>query len=52
MDKIIQTLLDYGFDIHHVNSQGKSVMDLAYSVKNRHVINVMNDFINSDCTSE
>ena len=48
MEKIIQTLLEYGFDIHHVNSQGKSAKDLAYSIKNRHVINVMNDFISSD----
>ena len=52
MDKIIQTLLEYGFDIHHLNSQGKSALDLAYSVKNRLLINVMNDFISSDCTSE
>ena len=27
-------------------------MDLAYSVKNRHVINVMNDFISDDCIRE
>ena len=50
MDKIIQTLLEYGFEIHHVNSQGKSAMDLAHTVKNRRVINVLNKFISIDRT--